>query len=156
VRAWKIRRHRYQFSQGNHCLDERCTPAQEFAAGNCPPANERFKSLEWRRIDLERFPRESLKAYLRVRFPGRLPGLARSSDRFAVKWLPGLAGTSPRRIRRRLQRAGRGTAQEVQSNAFGQGSQRGWSYGGRTKEAFPPHSEDHTLSLEYSGGSPLV
>src|ERR1700689_2394306 len=100
------------------------------------PANERFRSLEWRRLDFERFQRESLKALLRVRFPGRLPGLAQSSDRFAVKWLPGLTGTSPRRIRRRLQTAGRGTAQEVQSNAFGQGSQRGWSHTCRTKEAF--------------------
>ena len=89
-----------------------------------------------------------------VRFPGRLPGLAQSSDRLAVKWLPELAGTSPRRIRRRLQRAGRGTAQELESNAFGQESQRGWGYSWRTKEAFPPHSERHTLFLEYSGGPP--
>src|ERR1700677_1910295 len=31
-----------------------------FAAGNCSPANERFRSLEWRRLDLERFHGESL------------------------------------------------------------------------------------------------
>jgi len=56
-----------------------------------------------------------------------------------------LAGLHFSRNRQRLQRAGRGTAQEDQTNAIGHGRQPGWVYYLRTKEAFPVHSGRHTL-----------
>src|ERR1700678_2273117 len=87
---------------------------KKFAAGNCSPANERFRSLEWRRLVFERFHRNRSKRFFGFAFlAGNLGSLNLRIG--AVKWFPGLIGTSPRRIRRRLQRAGRGTAQEVKS-----------------------------------------
>jgi hypothetical protein len=65
-----------------------------------------------------------------------------------------LAGLHFSRNRQRLQRAGRGTAQEDQTNAIGQGRQPVEGDYLRTKEAFPVHSGRHTLFLEDSGGSP--
>src|ERR1700722_20133080 len=84
-----------------------------------------------------------------LRFPGRLPGLAQSSESVGSE-----AALHFSRNRQRLQRAGRGTAQEDQTNAIGQGRQPVWGDNMRTKEAFPVHSGRHTLFLEYSGGFP--
>jgi hypothetical protein len=93
------------------------------------------------------------KALLRFRFPGRLPGLAQSSNRFPVKRLPELH-LSP--ARHQLPRTEEGTAQDPQTNAIGLYSQHMGSDHQHTKEAFLLHSREHMLVLERGGGSPDV
>jgi hypothetical protein len=118
------------FGRGLHTTAKISRPATAL------PQTKGSESLEWRRLD----------------FTERFQGIAQSASSGSLSWQATWARsifrsvcceaasrtyrTSPRRIRRRLQRAGRGTAQEDQSNAIGQGSQRGWGYYMRTKEAF--------------------